>query len=171
MMALLARFFGGLLSRILLVALALTATQFPVYYAQYLQTLAGARMEATLRYEELRREAAALHLEVEAFIARHEQNSDEVFQVSGRIHRTTLSRYQSLTTAWETLSAAQIIEKPVVLFKHFDQQIADATVFRPGVPLNVEAGAYALLGILLAWLFSALLGALFMPRPRSALGS
>ena len=166
-MSVLARFFGGLSGRVLAVVLAVSAAQFPVYYAQYLQTLTGARQEASLRYQELMREAGVLNLGAEDFIVRHEENSDPVFQASGRIHRTTLARFTKLDAAWQALSAATVFEKPMALLKHFDRQLAEAVRFTPGVPLTLEAAAYALGGIVLAWLISILLGALLLPRPRA----
>ncbi|MES2682176.1 MAG: DUF2937 family protein [Pseudomonadota bacterium] len=167
-MSFLARLFGGLLGRILAVVLAVSAAQFPVYYAQYLQTLGGARQEASLRYEELRREAGVLNLGAEDFIIRHEENSDPVFQASGRIHRTTLARFNKLDSAWLALSNATVFEKPLALFRHFDRQLAEAVRFTPGLTLTLEAGAYALGGIVLAWLISALFGAVLLPPRRVA---
>ena len=163
----LARLFGGLTGRILAVVLAVSAAQFPVYYAQYLQTLTGARQEASLRYEELMREAKVLDLGAEDFIVRHEENSDPVFQASGRIHRTTLARFNRLDAAWQALSNATVFEKPLALLKHFDHQLSDAVRFAPGLPLTLEASAYALGGIVLAWLISTLFGALLLPSQRA----
>ena len=167
-MTFLTRLFGGFASRVLAVALAVSAAQFPVYYTQYLQTLAGARQEASLRYAELLSEAGALNLGAEDSIVRHEENSDPVFQSSGRIHRTTLLRYQKLDAAWQALSGASGFERPLVLPRHFDRQLAQAVRFTPGLPLTLEAGAYALAGLLTAWLLSAITGALVMPKPRTA---
>ncbi len=167
-MRVLARLFGGLLGRVLAVVLAVSAAQFPVYYAQYLQTLSGARQEASLRYDELLSEAGVLNLGAEDFIIRHEENSDPVFQASGRIHRTTLARFQKLDAAWQALSKATVFEKPLALFRHFDRQLAEAIRFTPGLPLTLEAGVYALAGIVLAWLISALLGVLLLPPRRVA---
>lgn len=165
-MSFIARFFGGLTGRILAVALAVSTAQFPVYYEQYVQTLTGARQEASLRYAELMREAGVLNLGAEDFIIRHEENSDPVFQASGRIHRTTLARFNKLDAAWQALSNATLLEKPMALLKHFDRTLADAVRFTPGVPLTLEAATYALGGIVLAWLISMLCGALLMPPRR-----
>lgn len=163
-MHLFARFFGGLVSRILAVTLALAAAQFPVYYAQYLQTLSGARLEADLRYAELVREAGAVNLSAEDFIVRHEENSDPVFQASGHIHRTTLQRFITLGAAYKALSEAQGLDKPLALIRRFDTDIAAATPFTPGLPLTLEAAGYALAGLILAWGISASCGALLLPR-------
>lgn len=163
-MTFLARMFGGLLGRILAVVLAVTAAQLPVYYDQYLQTLAGAKQEAAIRYDELVREAGALQLGAEDFIVRHEENSDPVFQASGRLHRTTLDRFRKLDAAWQALSTATVFEKPLRLWRHYDAKLAEAVDFKPGLPLTLEAGGYALAGIAVAWMISALFGALLLPR-------
>ena len=167
-MTFIARLFGGLLSRIFAVVLAVSAVQLPVYYDQYLQTLGGARQEASLRYQELLREAQALQLTVEAFVVRHEQNSDPVFQASGRIHRSTLARYLRLNTAWQALSAAAVVQKPAMLLRFHDPDVAAGLRFSPGLLLTPEAGAYALAGIVLAWLLTTLLGALLLPGQQGA---
>jgi hypothetical protein len=167
-MTFIARFIGGLLSRILAVALAVTAMQLPLYYAQYLQTLAGARQEAALRYDALVREAGALQLSAQDFIIRHESNGDPVFQASGRLHRATLDRFQKLDAAWQALSSATAIDKPRALAQHFDRQLAEAVDFKPSVPLSLEGAAYALAGIVLAWLVSSLFGLVLLPRRKAA---
>ncbi len=168
-MSLIVRLLGGLSSRVLAVVLAVSAVQLPVYYAQYLQTLSGARAEASLRYQALLHEAGALNLSTEDFILRHQENSDPVFQASGRIHRSSLARFTKLEAAWQALSAAPLLQKPITLLRHFDPSIAAAVAFTPGLPLTLEASAYALCGIVLAWLIGLGLGAWLLPRPRAVL--
>lgn len=165
-----ARFFGGLISRVLAVVLAVSAAQLPVYYAHYLQTLAGARQESAQRYQELIHEAGVLNLGAEDFIVRHEENSDPVFQASGRIHRTTLERYKTLDAAWQALSSASALEKPLVLLRYLDRRIAEAVNFTPGVPLTLEAAGYGLAGLLLAWLISAAFSRFLLPGSQRSRG-
>ncbi|HSW14501.1 MAG TPA: DUF2937 family protein [Solimonas sp.] len=155
----LARFFGGVTERLVAVVFAVSAAQFPVYFLAYSNTLAGARMEAQSRYEELQREAAQLQLEIEAFVRRHEDNPDSVFQASGRIHRTTLEHYQRYSAMAQALQEAPLWRRPLVLAQNFDPELHAATHFEPGLPLTPEAGAYALIGVLLAWLLTGTTGA------------
>lgn len=158
------RFFGGLSERVLAVLFALLALQFPVYYTAYTNTVAGAQFEAQARYEQLQREAAELKIALEEFIVRHERSSDQVFQASGRIHRTTLARYQRYSAMLNDLRAAQSWRKPLALQRNFDSELIRATRFEPGLTLSLEAAAYALAGLLLAWLLTAGAGALLRPR-------
>lgn len=167
-MNLLARFLGGLSESLVALLLALTAAQFPIYYTAYGNTVAGARLEAEARYLELEREAAQLQLRVDAFIQRHEDNADPAFQASGRIHRTTLEHYRRYSAMASVLDTAPRWRRPLVLLQNFDPQLHAVTRFEPGLPLTVEGGAYALAGLLLGWLLTAIAGAAMRPgrRPR-----
>lgn len=156
-------FLGGLAGRVLALALAITAAQFPLFYDAYSHTLAGAQHEAQQRYEELEREAGKLHISVESFIVRHEVNPDTVFQASGRMHRTTLQHHARYSAMLNAVLRASAWEKPVVLKQNFDKGLFSATRFTPGLPLTVEGGVYALIGLLLGWAIATLIGAVLRP--------
>ena len=160
-MNLLARFVGGLSQRLLAVLFAVSAAQFPIYFAAYENTVAGARTEAEARFHELQREAAQLQLEVEAFIQRHEASTEEAFLASGRIHRTTQAHYLRYTAMDDALRAAPLWQRPLVLAQNFDPQLHAVMRFEPGLALTLEAGVYALIGLLLAWLMGSLIGRLW----------
>lgn len=164
-MGLISGFMGGLTSRVLAVLFAVAAAQFPIYFTAYSNALAGAKFEAEARYNELVQEAAKLQLGVEDFIRRHETNSDEVFRASGRIHRNTLQRYRRYTAMQSALTNAPVWKRSVVLAQNFDPELHAVTQFQPGVPLNAEGAAYALAGLLLAWLLSASAGLVFGASP------
>ena len=163
----LTRFTGGLLERVFGLTLALCTAQFPVYFSAYCNTLAGAQLEAQTRYQELAREAARIPLSVNAFIQRHESNADAVFRASGRIHRTTIERYERFTAMQAALTSAPLWARPWVLSQNFDRTLHQATGFKPGLPLSAEGGAYAMVGLLVAWLLSSLLGWLLTPKLRT----
>jgi hypothetical protein len=162
----LARFIGGLGERVLAVALAVSAAQFPLYYLAYSNTLAGAAMEAEARYRELEQEAAQLQMTVGVFIERHDRNADDAFRASGRIHRNTVERYRRYSSMRAELQAAPLWRRPLALAGNFDREIHRETAFQPGLPLTLEGAAYALGGLLLAWLLAALLR-LALGRPRA----
>ncbi len=167
-MGLISGLLGGLTSRVLAVLFAVAAAQFPIYFTAYSNTLAGAKLEAEARYNELVHAASKLQFSVEEFIHRHEINSDEVFRASGRIHRTTLQRYQRYTAMQNALSGAPVWKRSMALAQNFDPELHAAMQFQPGVPLNAEGAAYALAGVLLAWLFTGLLGLTLRPAPGRA---
>ena len=148
------RAFGHLLDRSLVVVLALGAVQFPVFYEQYADTLAGAHSEALVRYQELERKAAEVRLSVDQFIERHQGNSDPVFRASGDIHRNTVTRYRRLDAALSRVRGAAPWEKAVVLAQVYDPQIAGAVKFEPGLPLTIEGLAYGFAGLLIAALLA-----------------
>lgn len=164
-MNLLAGFIGGIGERVMAVIFAIAAAQFPIYYAAYGNTVAGVQLEAEARYLELQQEAALLQLDIEQFVRRHEDNADEVFQASGRIHRNTLQRYERFTAMNAALRDASAWRRPLVLAQNYDPALHAATRFTPGLPLTLEAAVYALCGILLAWLLTGLGGAALRRAP------
>lgn len=153
--------FGHLLDRSLVVILALGCAQFPLFYEQYLDTLAGAHSEAEVRYRELERSAATLRLSIDQFIERHQDNADPVFRASGDIHRNTVARYRRFDAALTQMRGAAPWGKPVALAQFYDPQIAGAMRFEPGVPLTAEGLAYGFAGLLLAAMLGAGTRALF----------
>lgn len=158
-MHLFGRFLGGIGERVVAVVFAIAAAQFPIFYAAYSNTISGVQLEAEARYVELRHQAELLQLDVEQFIRRHEDNADEVFQASGRIHRSTLQRYARFTAMNTALRDAPAWRRPLVLVQNYDPELRSATRFEPGLPLTPEAAVYALGGLLLAWLLTGLGGA------------
>lgn len=149
------RAFGHLFDRIFIVVFALAAAQFPMFYAQYTNTVAGAEAEAHARYDELERSAAQVQLSVDQFIEHHRDSNDPAFHASGEIHRNTVTRYRRLEAVLGRLRTAQPWEKPVVIAQVWDREIVTATRFEPGLPLTTEGLIYGLAGLILA----ALLGA------------
>src|SRR5690349_4358952 len=104
---------GHLFDRVFIVAAAIAAAQFPVFYAQYANTLAGATAEAHARYTELERSAASVQLSVDGFIEHHMSSSDPAIHASGEIHRHTVTRYKQLETALDDVRNAEIWRKPM----------------------------------------------------------
>lgn len=168
------RAFGHLLDRILVVLLALGAAQFPMYYAQYVDTLAGAQSEAQVRYRELERAAADVQLSVDQFIERHAGNPDAAIRESAQIHRNTVTRFRRFDRALTRLRDAPAWQKPLALTEVYDRQIAQATKFTPGLPLTMEGLIYGFVGLLVAALSGALVRALYRssrPLPRRHFGA
>src|SRR5581483_7002837 len=129
---------GHLIDRVFIVAVAIAAAQFPLFYADYANTLAGATAEAKTRYDELERAADRQHLSVDAFIEHHNASGDPAIRESGEIHRTTVTRYKRLQAALDDLRSAPIWRKPVVLAQHWDPAIFQAIRFEPGLPMTSE---------------------------------
>ena len=146
---------GHLIDRVFIVAVAIAAAQFPLFYADYANTLAGATAEAKTRYDELERAADRQHLSVDAFIEHHLSNPDAAIRESGDIHRTTVTRYKNLQAALDDVRGAEIWRKPVVIAQRWDPAIARATTFEPGLPMTSEGLIFGFAGLLIA----ALLGA------------
>jgi hypothetical protein len=145
---------GHLIDRVFIVAFAIASAQFPIFYGQYANTLAGATAEAQARYSELERAANRVHLTIDGFIERHNSSPDPAIQESGEIHRNTVTRYKKLQAALDDVRSAPFWRKPVVVAQRWDPEIFQATAFEPGLPMTSEGLIYGFAGLLLA----ALLG-------------
>lgn len=130
---------------------ALSLSQFPEFYQQYLQRLGG-RLEQAL-VQEARYYAAAKDagLTIEQYINRFLTAFDEVVQNEGAIIQATLADAHELREALQTLSAAAPFERPFVFLSHLDQQTMNAAfdAFRPALPITSEGLVYAGVGILI----------------------
>ena len=146
---------GHLIDRVFIVVAAIAAAQFPTFYGQYANTLAGATSEARARYAELERAASRQDLSIDGFIEHHNASADPAVRESGEIHRTTVTRYKKLQTALDDIRGAPFWKKPVVIAERWDRSIYEATKFEPDLPLNREGLIYGFAGLLIA----ALLGA------------
>lgn len=146
---------GHLIDRVFIVVFAVAAAQFPIFYADYANTLAGATAEAKVRYDELAAAADRQHLSVDGFIEHHLSNADPTIRESGEIHRTTITRYKNLQSALDDVRGAEIWRKPVVIAQHWDPTIARATKFEPGLPMTSEGLIFGFAGLLIAALFGA----------------
>ncbi len=167
------RLFGHLLDRVLVVVFAVGAAQFPMYYAQYADTLAGAQSEAAARYRELELAATQVNLSVDQFIERHASNTDPAIRESARLHRSTAIRFRRLEQALTRVREAPIWEKPIALAKVYDRQIAKAVQFTPGLPLTLEGLAWGFLGLLAAALLAGLVRGFYrlsQPPPQRPYG-
>jgi hypothetical protein len=146
---------GHLIDRVFIVAAAVAAAQFPVFYGQYANTLAGATGEAQARYAELERAATRQRLSIDGFIEHHNASGDPAVRESGEIHRSTVTRYRKLQTALDDIRGAPFWKKPVVITRRWDRSIFEATKFEPELPLTREGLIFGFAGLLIA----ALLGA------------
>lgn len=130
---------------------ALSLSQFPEFYQQYLQRLGG-RLEQAL-VQEARYYAAAKDagLTIEEYIARFTTTSDEVLQNEGYIIQATLVDAHDLREALQTMTAAAPFERPFAFLSHLDQQTMNAAfdAFRPALPVTTEGLVYAGVGVLI----------------------
>lgn len=146
------RVLDAIIDRVVAAAGALLFAQFPQFYAQYLQRLAGHVDEARRSVELYREAAAGLNLTLEEYIELHLSSGNEVFVSSGKIIAGFVERLQQLENAFHALKNAIPWKKIIVFLQQMNKEIATATWgdFTPGVPTTSEGIAYAIIGLLVA---------------------
>lgn len=142
--------FDSFLDRIVSVIGAIVFSQIPQFISQYIDVLSGALAESKRQVALIQQQAILLNLTIDEFVQRHVENSDPVFQGSGRIFQETLSRFEFLNSAYHSLIESSVWAKPFLFLSHYDSDLVSALRFRPALPLTWEGAVYAVLGMLLA---------------------
>ncbi|SMF00327.1 Protein of unknown function [Tistlia consotensis] len=134
-------------------------SQFPAFFAQYQQQLAGRLAQARADLSQVTEEAARLGLSPDEYLAKAEADGGEFTRVLVEGARATLHALDKLQAAYEAFSIATPLGRPVAFVQHFDPTIADSTManFQPAVPLTIEGLIYAGTGLLLGVALLALL--------------
>lgn len=143
------QWFGGLLDRICAVVGALAVSQIPLFIQQYKHQLSGHVAELQIQVDAMRQAASHSGKTLEQFIKKFVDSQDGDFSLQGEIMQSMVSRWHSLSDAFFALKDASLFTKPVVFALHFNPAIAKETMdsFVPGIPLSLEGGVYALIGI------------------------
>ena len=141
-----------LLDRVLCVVGAVTLSQAPEFFQQYLQRLGGHLDEARVvlsRYEAVAR-ASGVTL-AQLIEMTRTQTALPVAKLGGLIAEAQL-RVETLASAEMALRSASLFARPFVFIAHVDAGIARGTwaVFKPAVPVTVEGAIYAGAGMVLA---------------------
>lgn len=129
-------------------------SQFPEFYQQYLQRLGGRLDQALVQEARIYEAAQSQGLTVAEYVARFQQSSDPVFQAEGAVLQATLQDASALREALLALSNAGVLERPVLLARYFNSDLANATfeAFNPALPVSTEGLTYAAFGMLLGLL-------------------
>ena len=130
---------------------AAASSQFPSFYAQYLQSLGGRLDQARLQAERLEALAAELGLSAEAYIARLRASADKTLSKAGDLAASLLEDRAQLQAAYDALAGAAVWERPFSFAAWGEAAIAEATLsrYQPALPVTPEGFAYAALGLLL----------------------
>lgn len=141
-----------LLDRVLCVAGAITLSQAPEFFQQYLQRLGGHLDEARrvlVRFEAVARESG---LTLTQLIETTRSEASAPVAKLGGVMAEAQTRAQALAQAESALRDADMWARPWVFLRHVDTEIARGTwvVFKPAVPVTAEGFCYAAAGMLLA---------------------
>ena len=148
--------FGNLGDRLVCVFFAFLFTQVPTYINQYTDVLAGAKMEAQKTYVELDESAAEFNLTVDAYLKKLVANEDAMVRENAEVSLNAVERYRRYQEAFEALTSASLWTRPFSLLKHYDKSIHAAMQFETNIPITVEGGVYAFVGVLIGLLAIAL---------------
>ncbi len=123
-------------------------SQFPEYYAHYLQRLGGRIDQARLRAAEIREDAAEKGLSVEAYVESFLESAPHSLE-GGRMAES-IFQLERMEAAYQALRAATPLQRPLAFAEHMNPGLLEATLgdFAPAVPITPEGLSYAAAGVL-----------------------
>ena len=126
--------------------------QFPEFYQQYLQRLGGRLDQAKLDMDRLLSDAQTLGRTLEAYLEELLNSGTLAARQAAKRELERVENAGDLEAAYNALSQAGPLERPVVFAQHFDPLLAQETVniFSPALPVTPEGFVYAGLGMLAA---------------------
>ncbi|MGF1629532.1 MAG: DUF2937 family protein [Kiloniellaceae bacterium] len=123
-------------------------SQFPEFYAHYVQRLGGRIDQARLRAAEIRDDAAAKGLSVEDYIENFLDSAPHSLE-GGRMSES-IFQLDRMEAAYRALREAPTLERPFTFAEHMNRGLLEATFgdFAPALPLTPEGLTYAATGAL-----------------------
>ncbi|MEQ9609653.1 MAG: DUF2937 family protein [Kiloniellaceae bacterium] len=123
-------------------------SQFPEYYAHYLQRLGGRIDQARLRAAEIREDAAEQGLSVEDYVETFLDSAPHSLE-GGRMAES-IFQLDRMEAAYQALRDATPLQRPLAFAEHMNAGLAEATLgdFAPAVPITPEGLSYAAAGML-----------------------
>ena len=128
-------------------------SQIPGFISHYTQRLGGHATEAAKHVADYTRIAADNGVDLARYIADHVGSGVDTIMATGAKIKSDLLRSEYLTSAYDSIRNADIIQKPIEFVTNFDYDIAVGALkdFVPNVPLSVEGAVYAAVGIGVGW--------------------
>ena len=121
-------------------------SQFPEYYAHYVQRLGGRIDQARLRAQGIREDAATLGLSVEDYIRSFLDSQPHALE--GERMAESIFELDRMEAAYHALREAPVLQRPFTFAEHMNTGLVDATLgdFAPALPLTPEGFVYAAVG-------------------------
>lgn len=157
------KWLGGLLDRSFAVAGAVVFAQAPLFMQQYTQQMIGRVAELNLQMDAMRKSAGLSGKTIEQLSQKFVENSDPDIMRQGEIMLATVGRWHTITDGLAAMQESSIWSRPSVFLYHLNSEAFFSTLheFRMGLPLTMEGGAYALLGVMAGYFVFALLRNVF----------
>ena len=155
-----------LLDRLFAVGGALLFSQIPLFMQQYTQQLSGHEAELHLQIDLIQKTAFQTGKTLDQFIHKFLSSSDPDFMHQGELMQGMVIRWHHLVEALTSLQESTFLTRPFVFMRHCDFEICKNTLkaFQMGIPLNLEGGLYAFVGIIAGFLiFFIIRQLLFFP--------
>lgn len=129
---------------------AVVFAQFPAFYQQYLQRLGGRLDQAKLDVDRIMEDAATLGRTLEAYVQELLASGTDAARLAAKREMERMENADELAKAYEALSQAGPLERPLAFAQHLDRDLLQETarVFEPAVPVTPEGFVYAGVGIL-----------------------
>lgn len=139
----------GLIDRMFALFGAVAFSQFPLYMQQYMKQLEGHAAELRHQVESLQIASAMTGKSLSQYVTKFLESGDGDFVLQGEIMQRMIERSHLFSEALIKLNEAPLYSKPMVFFQYLDLNIMKSTAgtFEMGIPLSLEGGVYALLGL------------------------
>ena len=145
----------ALVDRIVAVVSAVAGSQFPAFVQHYTQRLGGHMSEAERNLMEWRTIAQeTTGGDLMGLANRYLLSVEPEVVAAGNKCTADIARADTLREALTALQNSSALERPFVFLRHFDREIASATLeeFSMNVPLDPEGLLYAACGLVLGLL-------------------
>jgi hypothetical protein len=153
------KWIGGLMDRAFAVLGAILFAQAPLFMQQYTQQLIGREAELKLQVDAMRNAAAISGKTLEAFIRKFAESGDIDFSSQGEAMQAMVGRWHQLSDALAAMQNSTMWGRPFAFIYHLNGDAFGSTLtnFHAGLPINLEGGAYALVGIVFGYFVFATL--------------
>lgn len=148
------KWIGGLMDRACAVVGAVVLAQAPLFMQQYSQQMVGRTAELKLQVDGMRQAAALSGKTLQQLTQKFMENPDpDVFR-QGELMSATIARWHDLSQSLTALQESSIWGRPFAFVYHLNFDVFYDTFhqFKMGLPLNMEGGIYALIGMMVGYL-------------------
>lgn len=138
-----------LLDRICAVVGAIIFSQAPLFMQSYTQQLAGHEKELHLQIELMQQAAVQSGKSLTQYIQKFLSSSDPDFVQQGHLMQDMFSRWETFAQAMAAMQESSVFLRPLAFLTHLNTEVFTSTAagYTMGLPLNMEGGIYALIGV------------------------
>jgi len=153
------KWLAGLMDRAFAVVGAVIFAQLPLFMQQYTEQLIGRESELHMQVDAMRNAAAISGKNIDQYIKKFLDSSDHDFIRQGDIMQDIVNRWHSLSSALSAMEDSSAWSRPISFIYHLNTDIFTSTFkhFTFGIPISLEGGLFALIGIVVGYLTFALL--------------